>query len=84
MIALAGCYDVAEADWLRWLQWANPDYITVTAASVNRHFACHMRWYPDIMGYDVQQTGIGRYRTRDEAVAEADVWAQAEELECRV
>lgn len=29
---------------------------------------------------DVQQTGIGRYRTREQAVAEAQSWAEAEEL----
>lgn len=29
---------------------------------------------------DVQDTGIGRYKTREEAVREAKSWAEAEEL----
>ena len=32
---------------------------------------------------DVQQTGIGRYRTREEAIAEAKMWAEAEEFPFR-
>ena len=29
---------------------------------------------------DVQQTGVGRYKTRDEAVTEARMWSQSDEI----
>lgn len=30
--------------------------------------------------WDVQQTGIGRYKTKQEAISEAKLWAEAEKL----
>ena len=58
----------------------NPDYIT-TALFGSGFAAIHVRWYGDMNGYDIQQTGIGRYGTRDEAIKEAKQWAAAEQID---
>lgn len=34
----------------------------------------------DIPYWDIQQTGIGRYETRDKAVIEARNWSKSEEI----
>lgn len=34
--------------------------------------------------WDVEQTGIGRYSTRDEAVVEARDWAKSEEIKLQL
>lgn len=47
--------------------------------------AVELWWNPDMDGFwEPWQTGIGAYDTRDEAIAEAKSWAEAEELECEV
>jgi hypothetical protein len=60
----------------------NPDYITTTHG-MSGNFAVFMRWYADIQAYDVLQSGIGRYKTIQEAQDEAKAWAEAEQVEYR-
>lgn len=65
--------------------WEIPirEYITVSLLG-SGYAAIHMRWYDDMNGYDVQQTGIGRYRTREAATTEAIVWAQSDNIPLRL
>lgn len=60
----------------------NPDYIS-THLYGSGWGAIHMRYYEDMKGYDCQQTGIGRYKTKEEAIKEAKEWSKAEEIEYR-
>lgn len=62
---------------------ANPDYIGVALLG-SGYAALHMRWYADTGGYDVQQTGLGRYPTRQEAEREARDWSRSDEIELRL
>jgi DNA polymerase/3'-5' exonuclease PolX len=59
-----------------------PDYITTTHGG-SGYFAIQMRWYADMQGYDVQQTGIGRYSASENAAEEGRIWAEAENLQHR-
>lgn len=53
------------------------DYITVSLIG-SGHAALHMT---HVDGYwDIQQTGIGRYKTYEEAVAEARDWSRSDEI----
>ena len=61
----------------------NPDYIC-TALLGSGYAAIHMRWCADMEGYDIQQTGLGRYRTREEAIREAQDWSCSDEIELRL
>lgn len=61
----------------------HPDYITVSLLG-SGYAAIHMRWYADMNGYDVQQTGIGRYAKRENAIIEATDWSQSDEIELRL
>jgi hypothetical protein len=55
-------------------------YITVTEG-MSGHFAVMLSWNPDMGGFwEPYQTGIGRYREREEAAAEAREWAEADGL----
>lgn len=56
-----------------------PDYISITNG-MRGWFAIHCRWYEDMNGYDVYQTGIGSYDTQEEAKEEAILWAEIEEI----
>lgn len=58
----------------------NKDYIT-TYKGGSGWMAVHLRWYEDIKGYDIQQSGINRYANKKEASEEAKEWAEVEELE---
>ena len=33
---------------------------------------------------DIQQTGVGRYRDREEAITEARMWSQSDEIELHI
>ena len=59
--------------------------ISVTSG-ISGHFAIMVVDVTDEIGeyQDIYQTGIGRYRTRGEAVREARSWAAAEEVVCEV
>lgn len=61
---------------------AHPDYLCVSLLG-SGYAAIHMRWYADMGGYDVEQTGIGRYQTHAEAVIEARMWSVSDEIEYR-
>lgn len=61
----------------------HPDYITVALLG-SGYAAIHMRWYADMNGYDIQQTGIGRFATREAANIEARGWSQSDEIELRL
>ena len=52
-------------------------YITTTWG-MSGYFAVLMSWYDDMNGYDVSQTGVGRYRTLREAQNEANSWGMNE------
>lgn len=58
-------------------------YITVTKG-MSGHFAVECYWDEELQGWDIWQTGVGRYATRDEAVEEGKAWALDEGLEFRV
>lgn len=61
----------------------HPDMITVMLLG-SGYAAIHMRYYDDMEGYDIQQTGIGRYRTKEEAVKEAQDWSTSDEIELHI
>lgn len=46
-------------------------------------FAVLMVYYDDIQGFDVFNSGISSYVTREEAIADAKSWAELEGLKCR-
>lgn len=49
------------------------------------YFAVMLADYADMQwGTDIVQTGIGRFKTRAEAVEEAQTWAKAENMQCEV
>ncbi len=57
----------------------------ITVALIGSGFAAlHMRYYDDIQDFDVEQTGIGRYRTYKEAVIEARIWSESNEIELKL
>lgn len=56
-------------------------YITVSHG-MGGWFAVLVIWTAEGF-YDVEQTGLGRYETREEAVAEARWWAHDEKLPVR-
>jgi len=41
-------------------------------------------WYPEDNMWDVQQTGMGPYKTRKEAEIDAKCWAGTEEVELKL
>ena len=51
---------------------------------ISGHFAVMLVDVTDDRGTytDVQQSGIGRYRNKQDAIEEAKEWAKAEELPC--
>ena len=57
----------------------HPPYITVTRG-MSGWFAMEVHYWEDDKGgfYEPYQTGIGRYKTREEAVEEGLAWAEAE------
>lgn len=55
------------------------DYITVSQLG-SGWAAIHLRYDAEIDDYDVEQTGLGRYSRREDAVDEARDWAESEEL----
>lgn len=60
------------------------NYVTTTHGGAG-WFAVQMWWNPEMNGFwEPWQTGIGRYVTREEAVAEGRDWAEVEGLEFRV
>ena len=62
----------------------HPPYITVTR-DMSGWFAMEVHYWEDGKGgfYEPYQTGIGKYRTREEAVEEGKAWAEAEGIEFR-
>lgn len=56
------------------------DYIDVQN-SVSGYFAVYMSWDSECNCYLPWQSGIGHYKTREEAEAEARAWAEAEGLD---
>lgn len=59
------------------------DYITVTQG-MSGYFAVHIWWNPELGGFpEPYNTGFGRYKDRESAVAEAKQWAEEEEMEYR-
>ena len=62
---------------------SNPDYITVSLLG-SGYAALHMTWDSEAQFYDVQQTGIGRYETRDKAETEARSWSISDQIELRI
>ena len=61
----------------------HPDYVSVTHG-MSGYFAVHLRWYNEFSGYyDVEQSGHGRYSTKEEAEAEGREWAKAMGVEFR-
>lgn len=57
---------------------SNASFITTHKGGVG-WMAVHVWWNPD--GYfEPYQTGIGRYRTKEEAEADGRDWADAEDL----
>lgn len=61
----------------------HPDYITVMLLG-SGYAAVHMRFYEDMNGYDVQQTGIGRYVQKKAAITEARMWSASDEIKLRL
>jgi hypothetical protein len=59
------------------------DYITVTQG-MSGYFAVHVWWNPDPGFWEPYQTGVGRYRSIEEAMREAKSWAADEGLEFRL
>ena len=57
-------------------------YITTTSG-MSGYFAILVGKFEDEPEpyYDIISTGIGRYKTKDEAIEEAKQWAEADELE---
>ena len=55
-------------------------YITVMHGMAG-YVAARMDYYKDISGYDVTQTGLGRYKTFEEAEEEAKFWAECEDID---
>lgn len=62
---------------------SHPPYISISKG-MSGWFAICLAWYEDIQSYDVQQSGIGRYDNREDAVAEAEDWAMSEGIKCIV
>ena len=56
------------------------DYIDVQHG-IGGYFAVYMSWDKECGCYLPWQSGIGRYKTREEAEAEARAWAEAEGLD---
>jgi hypothetical protein len=47
-------------------------------------FAVQIHWNPDMGGFEeINQTGVGRYATKEEAEDEGKQWAKSEGLEFR-
>lgn len=46
-------------------------------------FAVLMKWYPEDNMWDVWNTGLGSYKTAEEAHKEAKDWAEAEGIRFR-
>lgn len=61
----------------------NPDYITVMLLG-SGYAAVHMRYYDDMEGYDIQQTGIGRYVQKKAAITEARSWSASDDIALRL
>jgi hypothetical protein len=61
----------------------HPDRIVIARLG-SGYAALHMRYYDDIEGYDVCQTGYGRYHTRAEAIKEAKAWSKSDEIELKL
>ena len=59
------------------------NYRIGVTSGISGYFAVMLADYED-MGWntDVVQTGIGRYKKKEDAVKEAKQWAQAEEIPC--
>lgn len=57
------------------------DYIDVQYG-IGGYFAVYMSYDKDCDCYIPWQSGFGRYKTREEAEAEAHAWAEAEGLSC--
>lgn len=81
-IAQLGPRDLFREGWFAALKDQNPSYITTTHGG-SGYFAVLMTYYPEDGFYDVQQTGVGRFVWKDQAIAEAKEWAKAEGLEYR-
>lgn len=58
----------------------NKPYITVTNG-ISGHYAILVVWDDELQGWDIEQTGLGRYPTVEEATAEGLSWAESEQLE---
>lgn len=60
-------------------------HISVTGPAISGYFAVMYWWnteYGEDEGFwEPYQTGVGRYATKDAAIAEGKAWAEAEELE---
>ncbi len=66
-----------------------PSYITVMSG-MSGYFAALISWYPDSDDesiengmWDVNNTGVGRYRKYAQAEMEAKSWAKDEQIEYR-
>jgi hypothetical protein len=58
------------------------NFIGVTGPAISGYFAVEYWWNPDGF-WEPWQTGIGRYSTKEEAIAEARYWAETEGIEFR-
>lgn len=60
-------------------------HISVTGPALSGYFAVMYWWHPgknDNEGFwEPWETGIGRYATKEEAIAEAKEWAEIEGME---
>lgn len=52
-------------------------YVTTTYGG-SGHFAILMKWYPEGNMWDIWNTGLGRYKSPQEAIQEAKDWAEAD------
>ena len=57
-------------------------FITITTG-IGVYYAVLMTWDEDMGFHTILYTGIGRYRTREEAMKEAREWAISESIEYR-
>lgn len=55
-------------------------YVTITSG-LRGYFAVLVVWCEN--GYEPWQSGIGSYKTREEAIPEAEDWAESEGIEFR-
>lgn len=58
---------------------SNQSFIT-TSHGMSGHFAVLISWNPEGF-HEPEQTGLGRYCTKEEAEIEAQEWAESEDLE---